>query len=72
MISLTNNSATKLPQHMISTFDPNKSSIMQNHLSHKSKVSTLKNQFVSQKALEKKMLQKQIEIYKKQIIQTQK
>ena len=41
-------SASKfLTKHQISSFDPNKSTIMQSHLSHKSKVSTLKLQFTN-------------------------
>jgi hypothetical protein len=54
----------------MSSYDPMKSSLMQSHLNHKSKVSTLKSQFTSQKLHEKKILTKQIELLKTQIIQT--
>lgn len=47
-------SSIGLPKHQISTFDPNKSTIIQSHMSHKSRVSTLKTHFTSQKNLEKK------------------
>lgn len=57
--SVVSASGTKtLPKHQISSFDPSKSTIIQSHLSHKSKVSTLKHQFQSQKLLEKKTLLK--------------
>lgn len=71
--SIFSASGTKsLPKHQISTFDPNKSSILQSHISHKSKVSTLKHQFASQKIEEKKTLANKIELLKIQIIQTSK
>lgn len=59
-LSQTHASTSKLLQTQQS-YDPMKKSIIQNHMSHKGRVTGLQMQFCDQKITEKRMLAKQIQ-----------
>jgi uncharacterized coiled-coil protein SlyX len=54
------------------SFDPMKRSIVQNHLSHKGRVTNLQQEFAEQKQMIKKHLSERVSVLRTSVIQTQK